>query len=616
VVSNALTAGKLSAAGLIGAGVVFLLGYRAPALAGEIAAAYLGLMFAQVFLARSLNPALVQRIFVPLAIALAVLGGAWSPALVIAGAFLFLLAVPPTGVNPFPLTRALLFIWLIAEAMWEIWRLTGGESFVLHDWFLEAPRLLRQLEIVSAFFVFTEIARRPEGLKLYVTPLKWVLSLAAVALLTQAVLFYFLTPTPGWLTETLNPFFAQQNRFAGAFVDPNAAGIVFAGAAILFSAYLSRVRYGWAFLAGALAALMMTGSRSGLLIYAVYLGVTFLSRGLEGSRDLSQRLFHRRLFLVLSSIALPVVALNVVPVTTLSALPPGLERAALSVRYDTMPDALFSRGALWQAGIAQFSHAPLLGVGLDRFREMLPPFAQALSLEIGTWNDNPGSWPLFILVELGLIGGLFLAFDLSRLRFLGSAVPTGLAMSVGLLFGCHLHDGASAIVYGIAAAFTLERLRRPCGMDARLFRFEPRVVPLIVVLLPFIIAISQRFPRGLYQWELHNGVLARWSTGNASLEALCRNNGIVIKSLAPAHIKQTVTIGELDGAQAFDLTQPMPLRGLSCGAVGADQNETARRKVRLSVSPTWIPAEMNVGSDPRSLGVLLLFPQPIDLDAV
>ncbi len=532
-------------------------------------------------------------------------GGFISAALVVAGGLLLCTVSEPEKPSPFPRLLLLMCAWVAAEVIAEGFRFFNA-PFSIAEWILQSPRLCRQLELVSSFLLLNEVARRPAILR---KCKRWVFPALGVTFLVMLAQLFFVLKVPGvpeFFGWGLSSFFAQQLRVSGTFVDPNSAGAVLAIVAGFFVVRRAGAR-DWIWGALALAALLLTGSRSGLMLVGVLFVAEILTRRSNSMVGSSRPRILMPLLAISGIAMILLVVANFASISVIESLPPGLARISKSVRYDTVETALFSRTTLWRAAFAQWTHAPLFGVGLDRYRELLPPFAQALEITIGAWNDNPGSWPVFLLVELGLIGVLVFALDLRQLSMVRGTGTFILAACVALLIGCHTHAPLVAILYGAIAAFGIER-----HTDTN-FGFSFFDAGVVLVAAPFIALIAMWFPRGVYLWEMQDGLLVRWTGSNAVVTATCRADGIVLRRLAPPGLHQRVSVVEGDRNRSVDDGSTSPLTSLNCNG---PHRQSRRSQVHLHVSPTWIPNQHGVGDDPRPLGVVLEYPQPIDLDGL
>lgn len=581
--------------------VVIAVSFRTPVLGLCLAG---GLLVLHVAMATAANRLVLLS--VPfLATALCFWGGIFSPSLIVAGGLLLCSVARPEKPMPFPRLLLLMGAWISAEAVAEAFRF-ADTPFSLSEWVLQSPRLCRQIELATSFLLLNEVARRPSAIK---SCEKWIFPALTVVLAVVAAQFLFLAKfsgVPDFFGFGLTPFFSQQFRVSGTFVDPNSAG---AALAIVAGYLVNMHRWAskWVWFGLVLAAILLTGSRSGLMLVGALAAAVIVTRCCEANTREQKSLLAGFLLTVAGMSFACLLAVNTAPISVVESMPPGIVRVSKSMRYDTVHSALFSRTALWRVAFAEWTHAPLFGVGLDRYRELLPPFAQALDLSIGAWNDNPGSWPVFLLVELGLIGVLVFALDVQQLKVVAGAGPFLFALSVALLVGCHTHAPLVAILYGTVIAFGAERRgKQRLGISYS-------GAGTVLAAAPFIALIALWFPRGLYLWEMRDGILVRWTGSDAVVSATCRNDGILITPLAPPSINQKVLVSDRKLQRTIDAKSTTPLVSLDC--VGPDR-DSQKSQIHLKISPTWIPKDHDIGDDPRSLGVLLEYRQPIDLDGV
>ena len=559
---------------------------------------------------------------------------------------------------PFRAIRVLLIAWIAAELLVEVTRLALGPANVVTSlpsgspglefighWIATSPRLVRQLELLLTFSLFAGLSTPGIGAEFlrlcgkHFLVVVCCLGFVAVTFASQALSQWggiSLVELP--VTPSAS-FFAQQNRLPGPFIDPNSAGIVLASGIV---AFLATKR--WTAAAVAVSLLLLTGTRSGLLLVGVFLIARFIFGAPHGepasNGAQNARAVFKRALCVAGALGVSVLAANVVPASWLGQLPIGLARTVESIRLDSSADALFSRTALWHVAVAQFKDAPLLGVGLDRYRELLAPYAQALNLPLGVWSDNPGNWFLFVAVELGMIGILFLLVDLFRLRVRGtdkrqSAMPVLFSVLASLAFGCHLHDPASSVFLGLLVSSALVSSRESAvssWLRAPFRRTSAASIPPHLALLAFpgILLCSFTFPRGLYGWELASaGVLTRWTSNDSIIAVPCRGGTPTIElSAIPGKIRTNMKIvisafprflgGQPEAQVEINAAGPssLSLDALVCHEfpnspflqkLGIDPGY---RLVRIRVAPPWIPAQNGIGADTRILGAQLRYTEP------
>lgn|GEM_PF-6725262 len=531
----------------------------------------------------------------------AICGGFVSPTIVLASGLLFWLATKAEKPAPFSGLLLLMWAWIAAEFICE-WLLIFTAStdpsglfdyrVYFFDWLTQSPRFLRQAQIGIAFFLLNELARRPQAIIKCLSAARISIVIALLFILGQQLFYLNISWIPAFFAGNIPPFFLQQARLAGTFVDPNSAGIALAFAVLLSLQFKDRL---WRVL-GLLSflALLVTGSRSGISMVVVFLVVRAATH--------TPRSFVLTAVSLVSLSFIGLLAINLLPVAFFENLPVTVSRVALSLRMDTFSASAFSRLALWRVAFAEWTHAPILGVGLDRYRELLPPFAQALGIKTGSWNDNPGSLPIFLLTELGLIGMLVFVADFLRLKperdFPSLNMPAWCcALAAPLFFGCHTHDALGAIFYGAALSFVVQRKSESEFADPA--SLKPALIVLLIT--PFIAMTALNFPRGFFPWEMHGEILARWSGSNASMVISCAGPLPQIQQTATLAAPQKVLIQSPGSSSGTELCK-------------ADDSKTLRKSVQISVAPTWVPKSVGIGADERALGVLLTFPSPVALD--
>jgi len=282
-----------------------------------------------------------------------------------------------------------------------------------------------------------------------------VLALAvAGAALSAAVA---LAERAGWLALETSAFWKATGRFSGAAVDPNSLGMLcasaFPAAAALGAASPSRRVAALLALPVLAAGLVLSGSRSGLVLAAVGLAVLVFARAIPG---------RARLAVVGIAALVAILALLRMPGT------PGNAGARVVEFFDPRVPLGYrasARPVLWSNAERLFERRPVEGAGLGAFAWQLPNLLAEQGLPHAL-SDNPGSAYLQALAETGAIGfalTLALAAVLAREGWAAVRDPNGSAAAAGagaallgflaaLTTGSHWFAGDSALVFFLLAA--------------------------------------------------------------------------------------------------------------------------------------------------------------------
>ncbi len=402
-------------------------------------------------------------------------------------------------------------------------------------------------------------------------------------------------------------FWESLRRESATFSDPNAAGVFLVVAAPLLVGLLRQRRgpmakaISWVFAGLLLAGGSFTGSRSFFFGIAIWLLV---------------ELYRLRPWFALLPvlcgcivlIALPVVSPGVI---THLGLPSGLERALNTVTSSSVAsgprnDSLFSRAAFLRIDYAVWRDAPFLGVGLERFREYVPPYAELLGIGTGTWSDNPNSFYAQILVEFGVLGGLVFLLCLVGLRrrgdedsFSAPARVSALILIVLFVFGPHLAFDEVAILCGVVMTRVV-RMDDDSGTGSALTW---------VLAVPLAVAVFVRgyqMPHGEYAWERDSQGVFRWSAAQGRLWLECSRDGVAeIEVRFAAPLAQSIY---LQGANERRVVRGLPGQAARVRLPCSTGNsvacpDTDRLEMSFVVTPSWIPAQSSGGGDNRELGV-------------
>jgi O-antigen ligase len=415
-------------------------------------------------------------------------------------------------------------------------------------------------------------------------------------------------------------FWKLTGRFSGGAIDPNALGLLSGLAFVAAVAWLlaaGRRGAPIAVAAGSAAGLVLSGSRSGLLLVAVGLLVLVLAPGLPAARRL-------RLAVGLAAAA-GVLALAAL---LLQADRGGLARrlAAIMDPGISVQDRASSRPLLWAGAVRLFGKYPIAGAGLGAFSWQLPNLlaeeGRALPL-----RDNPGSAYLQALAETGAIGFLLVAaFVFLLAREAGAALSewrerplaagcgaAALGFVVALAFGSHWFApdvSLAFFLFASCAARPAPATAHPRSAVAARIR---RAAVLLYAAAAAFATLATLSPDQAFRYRqgmgFHGKEEGRWGSfyWTERRFAIRLTPGESLR-IALAHFtpegRPVELTAEADGKVVLTKTlapgQGLPLR-LSAGA-------KQPRVFRFTLSRAFVPRHLGHSADRRELGVVAVFP--------
>ncbi len=524
----------------------------------------------------------------------------------------------PSG--PDPALRALLALWALstvlavveARTLWALWHGLSGRA-VNGDGLPESTAIRESLlsfgALASGAGFFLILRRSGDAVRRQTL----AAALAGAALTAAAAILQRLSLLPG----ERNPFWKATGRLSGGAVDPNSLGLISALALVLAVALVGGRgrRLALLLLPVFSASLFLSGSRSGLLVVVLSLGLWLVLRP-EG-----------RSARALGLAALGAAAL-LFAVLRLSDSP-GTLAGRLARTFDPsepVSSRVSARPILWNAAWRLFRENPIQGGGMGVFTWRLPDLLQAEGLRLKV-RDNPGSAYFQALSETGVLGLLLTLFFAAALardalsraagrdgREAADAVGTAAALAVlsflvALCVGSHWLAGDTSLFFFLAASVGV--------LPARGKAFPPRTWLRAGVLLyagAAIVAVlatarpeeAFRFgPRmGFYATETGPGGAFQWTRQNFALWIVPGER----VHLGLAHFSPDGRPVELT-ARARD--RLLDRRTLANGAaVRLDVRGGASHPaaVCFSLSRSFVPRRVGIpGGDTRRLGVQAVF---------
>lgn len=463
----------------------------------------------------------------------------------------------------------------------------------------------------------------------------------------------------GFLVGNFSEYWRTLKQYPAAATDPNAlaimAALLFPMVATLFESTRSRALVLFAFFTLGL----YSGSRTFLLSIFLSSAAVFYVWIRKFERKELTRLFIAGLFGVFSAVVMlgqPQVNQQIQKILPF----PASVRVLKSINWHERSSMFSSRVIFSKVAVETWRKSPIIGVGLERFFDNEKAIMEDLGIDIDGFTDNANNFYLQVLSENGILGFSLLLFSISILFYIvsspsmednqGTAAPlelrgtqslkslpramdyppielqTRARLTLGvflfvLVSGAHLLSPEVQLIFALllVAAFCRPALIRKVML---------RQIHLAVVACLFIFALgtlvigAQTYPsfktKGFYPPDGASLPLTRWS-GSKGRISICNNTDDTIKfrirSLKPGSDKrpQKVLIHEGD-VDLGDTTQRFELTNTEWTEVIVNLRPDAAGRftsavVNLKVDSIWSPTNLNIGSDPRWLGVLVELPK-------
>lgn len=373
------------------------------------------------------------------------------------------------------------------------------------------------------------------------------------------------------LKNVNNFFWNRQGRWRGTFTDPNSFGIV---ALMLFPVllidtkkycYKNFIRV-FVILWGGLA--LYSGSRSYLLALFIYLAIlTFkflknksnFNRPIRNDKTINGVGYIRGKKILNSakdnSLIYRLIAVSFAVVVFSSSalyiffpyyeiyLPASIHRIIYKVSHSSIVGVFDTRVKFWKIAIALFWEQPILGIGIDRFRELMTPIAERNGESLNLWIDSANNFYLSLIIELGLFGFISFLFTLSRFSIKENADSsvyriTLLLFMCLLVMGSHIEFFEVKMVLSLILASGYKFQEQSFYFQFSKSSFKPSsnfVYTFSFILISaFFICLSKRnIEFGFYRWEHRgHGIYSRWSSPKSQLFIECNSSDEVEFSLA------------------------------------------------------------------------------------
>ncbi len=417
-------------------------------------------------------------------------------------------------------------------------------------------------------------------------------------------------------------FWKMTGRLSGGAIDPNALGILCGLALVATLAALVGEEAGrfrsLAIAAACAAGLVLSGSRSGLLLCGVGLAALALAPRLSARR--------RLLFAAAGAAGLIVIAGLI--------LRP--DRGTLGARLALLLDPALpadarasSRPVLWAGAVDLFARDPIAGGGLGAFSWQLPTLLAERGRSLPL-RDNPGSAYLQALAETGAIGFLLtlgLAVVLARegLAALGRGKEEPLLAGCGagvlgflaaLAVGSHWFAPDSSLLFFLLAAVAARPARtadparaatRPWGRWLSRAAVAVYAAAILVAGLSTLSAEEAfRYRRGMgfHPKEQGPGGPFYWTQRRFAIRVPAGETMRMMLAHYTPEGRNVELSAEADGRTVFrrDLR---PGEGLSLKLAAPGERP---RIVRFTLSHAFVPRRLGLSADRRELGLVAVFP--------
>jgi O-antigen ligase len=405
-------------------------------------------------------------------------------------------------------------------------------------------------------------------------------------------------------------YWSALNRYAGSFTDPNAFALVAllvlgvtvgsGSLAISIKEYRIRLLLSSSFV---VFAICLSGSRT-LLAGLALVVIALVS--------LRRKMLITTVVLLFSFL----IILAQFPAQKLDSLrtilPESVVRVIKTVHPSSAREALNSRTMFTQIGFEMWRDNPLYGVGLGRFSQYIPRYAQRAGVDIGPWLDNANNFYLGILAELGICGAICLFLTISSLKFVSDgghiklARPMLSAFLLLLFLGPHLEfDEVSLLAALLAASAGVV----PCQVTS--YRYAHIVlICAVLFIVPFRAMTAQGISalesntEGRFVWS---GAVARFpvtcgADGNFSLDFRAPQLPLVEKTL-----RLKVKLFEKEHTLSIsDKNRHKEI--FPCKPVNLPSTAQLNQILELTVQPVFIPDKTHKNGDFRRLGVQIFSP--------
>jgi hypothetical protein len=400
------------------------------------------------------------------------------------------------------------------------------------------------------------------------------------------------------LVQEKSPFWEHLGRYSALFSDPNAFGVTVSLLLFLLTAtshYVLLVL--WALLS------LFSGSRLYMLALSLF-AISVICRLFVGNEK------KRNLVAALGIGG--GVAVGAIVYCALFDYPQAVQRELAAFDISNLRQTFMTRTIFWSIGLQLWLDHMLVGIGFGNFPEIMTSYAARAGSDLNLWIDNPNSFYLGLLSELGLCGLFCFGVGCFRLtlkkttkqnkKTLGIFQSGVLVFLLLLMFGPHFYFiecslVAAVLLSGVLQQKTVERSNLLVASSCA------------VGVLGLLLFSQSSNEYGWYPWEREiwkEGPRSiRWSRPQAQMNHVCIENEVKFDLLNPAPTKVII-------ATNFESLQVNPSVA-EWRTIILDCKHLKSLRVSFNTEQGWIPSLNNsqvvdwrilgvrVSTDPRSV---------------
>lgn len=424
----------------------------------------------------------------------------------------------------------------------------------------------------------------------------WGTVVASVILLAEA----------GGFLSNLFPrrgaFWVHLERYSGTFKDPNSAGIFLSLLTpFVIHRILNRRWLDILFGLVVLSAGLVTGSRTFMI--AVVIAILLMWPKNNSRKFIFGALCGLFLLVVAWSQLAPESYKNFS-----SHLPRSGERLALLFVSETGNESLEGRSLFIKIALSIWKDYPVFGVGPGSFSSLTAEYASELGKDLKGWSDNSNNFYTGVAAELGIVGLIGLLLSIVGIKFKNEIENPGRAalilLPILLISGPHFHFIEVAVLSGILIGLFTEP--RIIGINIP-FGFS-KMQKLSSSAFFILVVVFANFPEsGLFAVERVQGdeksSYQRWSSVTAYWEQPCLNGLSELKFFSPnanrnRPIEINITPEDQDSELVVVKSPVSQSTKFTCQGVSL--------RIRISVTPPWMPGLVSNSKDRRILGVRIV----------
>jgi O-antigen ligase len=522
----------------------------------------------------------------------------------------------PSGWDP--VLRTLAAVWILGAAVavaraHTLWALLHGlVGRAVNDTGLAEEAAVRESLITLAVLLcgagfFFMLRRAGAGVRRS--------ALAAALAGVSVSAFAAVLQRVGLLADTARAFWKLTGRLSGGAMDPNALGLLCALGATVLAVWIAveqrrRVRLAAPLLL-MLGGLLLSGSRSGLIVPAVGLPAVLLLR--RGSRRAAA-------VLGLAAAAALAALLWLAPRS-------GTLAGRLAQTFDpTLPlqFRVSERPVLWRSAALLFQRSPIEGAGLGAFSWMLPDVLAEQNRRL-PMRDNPGSAYVQALAETGLVGFLLtlaLAISIGRHAVAGASDPDAepavvasasatLGFLAAQLLGSHWLAPEVCLLFFLLASVVA---RPPAPRASRMPRWLLRAAVVLYAAAAAVAVLRTAVPEATFRHDGIAGFYPLERTPNGSFRWTRRAFAVWVpagetRPLRLAYFPPDQRPVEVDARDGDQIAWRRTLAPGDSVALRLSARRSAGRPILFRLSRTFVPKRLGISDDRRELGLTAVLPE-------